>query len=415
MLRTCWRAVPLALRVALILTVAAELCELFQFAIGSTETFLEWMVGMQGIQFAARVAIVVGTLELVQIVPLRRRFGAKLIAAGAIASFTASCLYFVAALEPSWLPSWGETVVAWGWYGSALAVGVGFAWIAWKKPVIAIVGAVVWLNANSPVSTWLYANHHAMLQHIGFVLHVLGTLSLLALAMVAVSDVPTGFVIPEPRRAKLGYRMLEHSMWWRLMATVLLILLTFMIAGARDSSAIAIAITLSSVISGVTFAWFAFGALTVARSNIVGVHRGLFVAAAFGSAWCGAVTMARLSSAYGAETFTHAFELALPVVAAVTLVLIAIGITKYAAKAGAVELAGKATRLIWLVIILQVGSSLFQYAMRRGQARDELLLFTLLLVGAGIVVIASTARVAGAAAEHVTEDVQADLPVAKLI
>ncbi len=417
MLRNSWRAVPLALRVASIMTVLVEFWNVFQPSFGSTETFIDILRARESIEFAALIAAIVGALELVEIVPIRRRFGARLITAGWMMSLTLSCLYLVLTIKESWMPSWGLQVMSWIWFGCAAAIGVGFAWIAWKKPVIAIAGCAVWLIAHSPppVSRWLYDNHHTTLQQVGLALYLLGTLGLLALAMVAVSDVPAGFVIPEPRRAKFGYRMLEHSMWWRLMATVLLILLTFMIAGARDPSAISTAITLSSLISGGTFMWFAFGAFTIARSNIEGVSRALFIAAGLGSGWCGAITLSKLASGYGADARTHAFEFVLPLVAAITLVLVAIGIAKYAANAGAVELEGKAWSLVWLVVILQVGSSLMQYALRHGEAREGILLLTVLLVICGVVVIASTARVAGAAAESITDEAPLELPVAKLI
>ena len=109
MLRTSWRAAPWP-------------CE-------------SHIVGRQGINFAARIAWVVGALELVQIVPIRRRVGSKLIVAGEIMSLLSSCFYFTVSLKQSWMPSWGQEVMPWGWFGFAVAVGAGFVWIAWKKPV----------------------------------------------------------------------------------------------------------------------------------------------------------------------------------------------------------------------------------------------------------------------------------------
>lgn len=211
----------MALRVALIATVFVEVCDVFAPFFGSTEVYIKFIVGRQGINFAARIAWVVGAL--VQIVPIRRRVGSKLIGAGEIMSLLSSCFYFTVSLKQSWMPSWGQEVMPWGWFGFAVAVGAGLVWIAWKKP----------------------------------------------------------------------------------------------------------------------------------------------------------------------------------------------GIAKYAANTGAVELEGKARRLIWLVVILQFLSTLMQ--LRRGEARGSILLLTVLLVISGTVVIASMARVAGAAAESIADEAQPDLPVAKLI
>jgi len=411
------------LRVGLILKVlipAAYALDVVLFREhAGTASFARWVgfeLTVRGWYFVAHVLLMFGALELSHLLVGRAARGAKLAAIAASILLAAEIAMAVWELDPDGSRSTVAAYIRWGWFAVAAIAGIGFAFAACKRPVVAmLVGVACMVLLRPPVlSTWLdrtFADSLPTLELVISGIDLAAALVLGGLALVAVADLRSGFLIAMPQRAREGLGWIARSLWLRLAGVLVIPLVMLMLSshGHEDPrSMMAKAAVVASFISIVSFTVFGLGALDVARSQHAEVRRWPFLIAAIASLWSAGVMLAQVAEAYRAATAprseyfespTNAFATSLtvvvPLVAIAASIAIALAISGFAKRRGNVELATRAQSSAILVGTLQLGA-LVVANMLMPAAPTKAALGMVILGGvvAGIVVLANVARLA---------------------
>jgi hypothetical protein len=438
-----WCVVPLTLRVGLILRVLIPVAYALDVVVFGehvgTSSFARWVtfeLAMRGWYFVAQALVLFGALELSRLLVGRAARGARIAAIAGSILLVAELAMAVWELDPDWSRSTVAAYVSWGWFAVAAIAGMGFAFAACRRPVVAaLVGVATMVLQRPPVLvTWLdqtFADSLRTLECVISGIEIAAALVLGGLVLVAVADLRAELSIPVPQRAREGLGWVARSLWLRLAGVLVVPLVMLMLSshGHGDPrSMMAKAAVVASFISIVSFTVFGLGALDVARSQHAEVRRWPFLIAAAASLWSAGVMLGQVAEAYRAATTprseyfespTHAFATSLtvvvPLVAIAASIALALAISGFAKRRGNVELATRGQSTAILVGTLQVGA-LVVANMLIPAAPSEAALGMVILGGvvAGIIVLAKVANLAADARELVDEQPPA-IPVARIV
>ena len=430
-----WSKIPMALRIAALSTIGIAILLLAMHPFPSIAVTPRFWMFRVGLGYAAKGFAIYGTLELAGLLRARAAIGAKLAAAGWAATILIGCIEVGVSVAGAWRDPIGVTL-QWVWWVAMLAVGVGFAIAAFRRPVIAIAGAVVWLVINRPplLEEWVWKHtldHPYAQMAVSTAGFVLQAAVVLVLAAVAVGNVPAGFVVRDPQRIRWGHTRIANALWLRVIAISALPVVTLMIMGSQNSAsfkAIGYTMIAAGGVNAVSFLLAGLGMLDAARANVAELRRTPFYLGAAATLWCGGVTLYQLPELYqsifgdrsgflaerSADT-ASAFTIVLPLVAAAGIVLWTTGVGGLALRRERLDLSERATRTaMWFVALSGAGLGVTQGLLPEARSDSSALLLLLLALACGLVAIVNAARLARDTAELGNIE-QATLPTATML
>ncbi|MEP6864998.1 MAG: hypothetical protein ABJE66_30540 [Deltaproteobacteria bacterium] len=430
-----WSKIPMALRIAALATVAIAILLLAAYPFPSATIAPRFWMFRVGLAYAAKGFAIYGALELAGLLRAKAAVGAKLAAAGWATTIAIGFVQVGVSMAGAWRDPIGTTL-QWLWWVAMLAVGIGFAITAFRRPVIAIVGAVMWLAIERPpiVEDWLWKHllDHRDAQFAINIGHlVLQAAIVLVLAAVAVGDVPNGFAIRDPQRIRWGHTKIANALWLRVIAISALPLVTLMIMGSQNSAsfkAVGYAMIVAGFINAVSFLGVGLGALDAARSNQVDLHRTPFFLGAAGSLWCAGVTLFQLPELYETLFGDHsgflaernsdtaaAFAIVLPLVAAAGIVMWTVGVSGFAARRERLDLSARAQRTaVWFVVLSAASVGVSQGLLPDARSDGSVLLLLVLALACGFAAIVNALRLARDTAELANVE-QPTVPTATML
>lgn len=438
-----WRAVPLALRVGLILQILLAAGYAFGVMVvgehlgaDSLASWVRVQLAVRGGYFVAHALLLFGALELSHLLVGRAARGAKLAASAWGILIVADIAVVALRLDPDWDLSLLASYVSWGWFVITALVGVGFALAASKRLIIVVLVGAAWLILQRPpvLLEWLehtFAHSPRPLECMFSGIDIAAALMLAALALVAVADVRQGFIMPVPQRAREGLGWVARSLWFRLAGVLVIPLVMLMLSGNGHEDPrlmMAKAAVVAGFISIASLIVFGFGALDVARSHHAEVRRWPFLIAAIASLWSAGVMMTQLPDAYRAaiehpsgyyhrsvDVYVTSLTLVVPLVTIGSAIAIALAISGFAKRRGNFELARRGQNSAILVGTLQLGALVVaNILMPAAPSPVGLGLVILGGVVAGIVALVNVARLAGDG-RALVDDVRSALPVAQVV
>lgn len=430
-----WSKIPVTLRIAAITTLALAIIQITLSPFPDLAIEPRYWMGRSGVTYAAKGFAIFGALELAGLVRARAAFGAKLAAAGWAATIALGFIQVFVAMTGSWQePIY--TTLQWVWWVSLVTVGAGLVITAWRRPAIAISGAVLWLAVERPpvFDNWMWPhllNHRDALLVINNGQLVLQAGIVLMLAAAAVGDVPGGFVIRDVQRVRWGHTRIANALWLRVIAISSLPVVTLLIMGSQNSSsfkALGYTMVAAGLVNVLSFLGVGLGALDAARSNQPDVQRLPFYLAAAGSLWCAGVTLYQVPELYDSLFGEHssflaertqdaatAFAIVLPLVSSAAIVLWSIGVGGFAVRRERLDLSERAHRTgMWFVILWVANLGVMQWLLPEARSDSSAMLLLLLALACGLVAIVNAARLARDTAELANVP-QATIPTATIV
>jgi hypothetical protein len=430
-----WAAIPLAFRVG----VLASVCSTVALALSSKlapeyERMEKLQLAATGIGLVFQVFVLVGALELSKLLVGRAALGAKIAATGWGLGF-AFLLLGIALRTKDGLMHDHVAYFQWGWFAVTTLTAIGLAMMVWRIPVLSIfvvVVIVVFINRPPPLDQWIFDHMREHLDAYSYLrsgLRLLHAALLLGVALVAVAELPEGFTMAEPQRARIGLDRMAAAMWMRVVGAVVLPLLTVMIVigdGHGAETILGYGALLGTGLSIVSLAWFGVGALDVARSHHEAVRRGAFVAVAAASLWCAGVTLQQVPDLYGAllgreamwareSGYATMFPYLLPLVATASIIAGALAVSGFASRRGHLELAARGERTAMIVGVMQLFAiAVTTWCLPEARSTGSALLLMLMALVFGLIAVVSMAHLARDAA-YAVEAPPPELPSAQLL
>ena len=412
--------VPLALRVAILAHLFDTLLSFVLFTKPYDSQYaVRIALFTNGVSFMADAFALYGSLELARQLVGRASVGAKLMAFGWFVSVVMSVIVVATRMSSDfdWLRSI-SAYLGWSWFVAKLCIAIGLALAAWNRPMLAVVGTLVFLAAVHPpvIEHWFSQQVGESYKYVRFVLQVANAVMMLVLVITAVVDLPADFVMREPQRAKAGLARMSNSLWMRVCALVVVPLLTLVMVsgdGAGADKVLGYAGLFAAGVNILSFIGFGIGALEVARSRHPDVRSGPFLAAAAGSLWCAGVSLHQIpglwgtisghdSARYFGENLAKLFPYALPIVAALAIIAAALAIAGFARRRENLELVGRGERTAILVGLLQLLSlGTLAYLVPEARSTTSLMLLILMALVFGLIAVVNAARLASDTAEVV--------------
>ena len=430
-----WSKIPVALRIAAVATLVLAIASLVVSAFPDLAIAPRYWIGRSGFAYMAKGLAIYGALELAGLVRTRAAVGAKLAAAGWAATIALGFAQTFVAMTGSWKePIY--TTLQWVWWISLIAVGAGLVITAWRRPIIAIAGGVLWLAAERPpvFDNWMWPqllNHPDARLVVSTAQLVLQAASVLLLAAAAVGDVPDGFVIRDLQRVRWGHTRIANALWLRVIAVSALPLVTLMIMGSQSAAsfkALGYAMVVAGLVNAVSFLGVGFGVLDTLRGNQPEIPRFPLYLAAAGALWCAGVTLYQVPELYDSLFGEHsgflaertqdeasAFAILLPLVASAAIVLWTIAVGAFAVRRENFGLSGRAHRTgMWFVILWVANLGVMQWLLPEARSDGSVMLLLLLALACGLVAIVNAARLARDTAELANVP-QATIPTATVL
>jgi len=430
-----WSKIPLALRIAAFATLGIAVANLVVHPFHEVAIGPRYALFRAGLIYAAKCFAVYGAVELAGLLHARAALGAKLAALGWTVTIVLGFVEVIVGVAGAFREPVAVTM-QWVWWAGMLAVGVGLAIAASRRPALAIAGVVLWLLAERPpiFDNWMWKQLSAHYDARVIVItaqRVLEAALMIVLASVAVGDVPDGFVVRDPQRIRWGHTKIANALWLRVIAISALPVVTLAIIGSHNSAsgkALGYAIVVGGAINSLSFLGIGLGALDAARANHPDLQRTPFYLGAAGSLWCAGVTLYQLPdlhemlfgdhSGFLAERTADAasaFAILLPLVASGAIVMWTVGVAGLAVRRERLDLSERAHRTgMWFVILWVANLGVTQWLLPEARSDSSALLLLLLALACGLAAIINAARLARDTAELGNVE-QATIPTATLV
>jgi len=417
-----WRAIPLALKCALILQVIEIVAGLTYTLADTYKQAPRFFLAEEGLTFAIMVLGAIGTLDLARTQTGTARTGAWIAFAGFLGALALSFAWSVIECKESWLLH--RTlfeVLGYVYFATKLAAIVGLA-IATRKLGLAIAGIVVGLACSPP--PFIDKHLFEALKDSGRITQALAQ-NAMRFGHTAVLLVFAGFAArgemdtPDPRRAVWGFRMASKAMWVRVFATCAVpLLMLFALMGRSEGAAkmLQFAMVATIAVGLWSMTQFAVGALAVARSRVTDMGRLSFLCAGVGSLWCAGLALSQFPKlfrvVYGdgevARSYLtedlEAWSVVGPIVAIAAIALVVGGIAGFAGRRLQNELHTQASsKGVAFVILMFATIAIQQWVLPKATSEGSgmfLLLCALVAGLAGTVMMANLCTLAADAVER---------------
>lgn len=415
-----WSKIPVTLRIAAVAMLGIAVVILVVRPAPAFAVSPRYALFRGGLIFTAKCFAIYGALELAGLLRARAAIGAKLAALGWTVTIVLGFVEVIVGLAGAFREPVGVTI-QWVWWAGMVSAGVGLAIAAFRRPVLAITGVVLWLAVERPPIfddwMWRQLNDHVQARlAIITAQRVLEAALMIVLASVAVGDVPDGFAVRDPQRIRWGHTKIANALWLRVIAISALPVVTLAIMGSQNSAsvkALGYAIVVGGFINALSFLGIGLGALDAARSNHPDLHRTPFYVGAAGSLWCAGVTLYQLPdlhemlfgdhSGFLAERTADAasaFAIVLPLVASAAIVTWTVGVAGLAVRRERLDLSERAHRTgMWFVVLWAANLGVTQWLLPEARSDGSALLLLLLALACGLAAIINAARLARDTAE----------------
>jgi hypothetical protein len=236
-----------------------------------------------------------------------------------------------------------------------------------------------------------------------------------ALLLAGFAAVARGTAVMNPGMAATGLRLAARSLWLRLLAAVIVPLITLMMIAGKSGRGglelLRVATLAALVINIIAFTQFGIGALRAARGSVVELGRWRLALGAAASLWAGGVVLAQTPWVYKSlykpdslvfsraelQVYSEAFSVAMPIVYIAGMGLIIIAILGLAARRGNAELSGhaqsKGAAFVTLSLVaLAITAWMLPGAMRKSSSLGSPVMLILLALGSAVVALVMLAR-----------------------
>jgi hypothetical protein len=427
-----WRAIPIALRVALVVQVIGIVAWVpTSLMTGADSQYARIHLAHAGLGFVIQVMAVAGTLELARTLAGRARVGGLIAVAGFVANLALVLVWTILSCKQSWLEH--ELVIrilGYAWTATELATIVGLA-IASERLVLGAVSVVLGFAASPPdvlarlVLEPLHLGRHAdVLVHTG--MELVRTAVLIVLVAVVARTVLT---TPDQGRAVSGFRRAARAMWLRVIAAAVVPAITLFVIGARAENgqrALSYALIGAAICNVWALIQFGIGVLQAGCARVPEIGRGILVAASAGALWCAGVAAAQtpeiVRPMFADDSFLR--ELSLPYLEAWSVVSPLIAIASIALVVGAIAgFAGRrlhhdlhtqaSSRGVGFVILMFVSVAIQAWLLPTVRTPSGFVFLTLTALVCSLVATVMMATLCTRAADAL--DGQPGLPEAKVV
>lgn len=362
------------------------------------QALVRWRLLDDGGSTVSTILVPLGFLELA-----RRHTGTArtLTVVGASLLFIHLSWLFLNIVVSLWNPD-GSIEWFWTWSGRFVGVTALVAAIlitigadAWRRVLIAAIGVMLihatsyWIPGVGPKiseeigTNWVVRQTYSLVRE--------GLASTCTLFIAAALAAGGRDVAPDPAAAVRGFLLARGALLARLIAALVLAMLTLGASNAKVGKLVAFGTPLVSI---VTMVLFALGLQQVARARLPGMLRVLLVlGAALSLWWCSiqfnqvAQLVSSLRDNYSGERALEAlqvFSIAGPIVATIGMVLPAIAILVYAQRIGRNDVAeGVLGRLIAFGIVMFINVGVIAAVFKTESVGTAIFL---LLLGAGLAI-----------------------------
>ena len=433
-----WAAIPLAYRVGVLASVCSTVAIVLSSKLAPDYGRMAKVnLAALGVSLVFQVCVLVGALELTKLLVGRAALGAKVAALGWTLGLASIVLWVVVRAKHGVMHD-DSMYYQWLWFAVTTVTTIGLAIMVWRVPALAIAVVVLTLvviNHPPPLEHWIYEHmreHRDAYSYLRSALRLVYAALLLVVALVAVADLPEGFTMSEPQRARIGLDRMAAAMWIRVVGAIVLPLLTVMLVagdGRGGEKILGYGALFGTGLGILSLAWFGVGALETARSQHEAVRRGAFVAAAAASLWCAGVTLQQLPDLYSAlvdhgeggegwgpaSNYASMFPYLLPLVATASIIAGALAISGFASRRGHLELAARGERTAVVVGLMQLfAMGVTVWCLPEARSTSSMVLLLLMALACGLIAIVSMARLARDAA-YAVEAPPPELPSAQLL
>lgn len=320
-----------------------------------------------------------------------------------------------------------ESVDQYAWFVTAYLPVVGLAMALWRERLaLAITGLVAALLVHPPelLSKLLYGWLDLGFRS-GQLLYMALGLARLAIVFVMLLFVARGTPAANRQLAIVGMRRASIALWMRVAAALLVPLLAAAAIGDPDAGRNAVEtwkyfMMAVAIFNVVGLAMFVVGVLTAASAELPELGRWLLALAGAAGAWCAGVALAQLVPMYfmlygdTSEAEATALNVAVPIVAIVAIVLLAVAVRMYAVRAGLEHLRALAAGSGAAFLLLMGATILIEaWMVPDASSSHTALALMLLAAAAGLAATLIIARMCRAAADALAGG--STLPAAKLV
>jgi hypothetical protein len=391
------------------------------------------LVGI-GAHFAANALLVAGAFELSRRLAGRARQALRVVG-------WLSLAFILAAMVVRWTATFlrGEHSLVtfyevWGYVaaGFEVAAGIALAVAAWKRQSLAIGGLVTCVLAIAASRMAGQLGHWLDWGQGGFyrvyalanLVNVAGTIALVLGAASTAAAAP-----PEPSLATRGFSRMAGALYMRVVAMCVGTGLTvlFVVGSSHGDSAVEsflkLAVFSGAVIALLSQAWLSIGVIDAASAAVGELAQWSLGIAAALALWCTGVMNFQLPEMYATLYGSHgsfggemaqALATALPLVATVSLAIVAATIGAFATRRSLEELrvhaSGKGGGFVLLTL---VGIAITGWGIPKAESLSSFVVMSLCAIGAMLAASVLMARLCKLAAHAV--DSEPGLPTAKLV
>jgi len=257
---------------------------------------------------------------------------------------------------------------------------------------------------------------------VDFVLRM-GRFAALAWLTVAASHGETPAV---PTRASDGLRAAARGLWIRVIAALVVVMMTLMMVGSRSGSMSLMRFMMVSqgAVAIIALVITGLGALRAARSGVRDLDTWTLTLAGGASLWATGVSFAQLpyiskamyrgGDGYGTRDYMTALSLATPLVVALGVGVLATAVAGFAARRGNDGLRSDAQgKGIMFVTFMLVGIALQSWMLPTARSVGSYAMLTLLAAGAALAATIAMAKLLGVAADAI--EAEPGLPAAAVV
>ena len=429
-----WRALPLALRIALVAWFCLFAARFVWIA--SHDDFVRsarFTLVTEGTTFALFVLAILGTLDLARRLAGRERLGVRIATVGLAAAFVVDIGFgLVSFMSDPWKHRSLYTVLSHGYFVAWFSVPVGLAVAAWHRRAVALALPIVSFLAVPPpllgetLYGWLDLSRKS-----GWFFDMSLRAVNLAVIVVGFIVVARGAIATSRPLAAHGLRSAAKALWLRVIAAVGLALLTLVViagkGGTGSLEVLRLAMVTAAVINILALVQFGLGATRAARAEVSELGRWPLLAAGGTALWGAGVMLAQLPYVYKAlyqagdsfmrdmhAEYMQSLAIALPVLVTVGIGLLAIAINGLAARNGNENLRAEAQgKGIGFVMLMLVSLAIQLWMLPKAGSLGAFTLLTLLAAGASLAATVLMAKLCGLGAEELERE--PGLPTATVV
>ncbi|HEY5945854.1 MAG TPA: hypothetical protein VIV40_10200 [Kofleriaceae bacterium] len=395
-------------------------------------TALRFQLTADGVGFATEVLATFGAFELARRLTGRAALGVRIAGAALLFEIVLDLAWALVQFKSNlWEHEWIYKAADYAFWAGWMVIPIGlFIALGRENRVLGIMivsaALLTWPPAflAKGMYSWLPTGNAGFVID-GAMRGLRYALMLAGFAALAAQEPTSDRVI-----AASGLRTAAKSLWLRVIAAIVVVLLTLMVIGGRGSKGsmdvLKLAMFTALIVNVIAMVQFGVGALRAARGAVADLGRWPFAISGGVALWAGGVMISQTSwlykmlyergssSAFGTETandYAQALVVAMPIVITVGIALLAVAISGFAARRGAEDLRAHAqAKGAGFVTLTLVSVAIQAWMLPKAGSLGSFAMLSLLAAGSVLVAIVMMARLLNLAADEL--DREPGLPTA---